>query len=320
MENQTVPCGSNCYKNIRETSKRSISPTADSQSTENVKKRPRKSSNAEENKCLISIENSSIEFPSAKTTISTCSFEKTDRALFRLFYFLFDGDFCSIRRIFDDDTSCHDLHREFLNDSLYFSQRLSKTDGETFSIRRAYRRRMPEGTTRAFLNYMKKFSNRKSTTLKPAYQPCSHDGPCSQENLSCRCMQMGTFCEKFCNCSADCPHRFPGCACKGSCLFNNCLCTAEGRECDADLCHNCGASYFPQNEQIETAPLIRNARSKSSRLNEIPTVQTRRTQSRASLTSMANPTTTIISCTNISLQRKIHKQVLVAESDGRSNK
>jgi len=114
---------------------------------------------------------------------------------------------------------------------------------------------MPDGSTRAFLLYMKKNLNRSQkntnpkkpsspTKLKPAYQPCLHDGPCTAENSECYCIRMGTFCEKFCNCSIDCPRRFPGCACKGSCTFNSCLCSAEGRECDPDLCHNCGASLF----------------------------------------------------------------------------
>lgn len=159
-------------------------------------------------------------------------------------------------QLFDQPTrTCVELHQQFVRDEKYFSQRFSSNDGEICSIRRPYRRVMPEGSTRAFLLYMKKTLQRnhqrkpsnESTTLKPSYQPCLHDGPCTAENPQCRCMQTGTFCEKYCYCSRDCPHRFPGCACKGSCLFNNCLCTAEGRECDSDLCHNCGASAFSNN-------------------------------------------------------------------------
>ena len=179
----------------------------------------------------------------------------TDRSLFRLFYFVLDGDLCLLSQLFDNNRTCQDLYQLFIQNSKYFSERLSSTNGLPFLIRHAYRRRMPEGTTRAFLIYIKKYFNRANdkhnqknpttaTTLKPAYQPCSHDGPCTPENTQCCCIKMGTFCEKFCNCSIDCPRRFPGCACKGSCLFNNCLCCAEGRECDPDLCHNCGASLL----------------------------------------------------------------------------
>jgi hypothetical protein len=181
----------------------------------------------------------------------------TDRSLFRLYYFLLDGDLCLLSELFDNNRTCQDFYQQFIYDSKYFSESISLTNGLPFSIRHSYRRRNPEGTTRAFLLYMKKNlnrthgnNNRKSstttttTTLKPAYQPCLHDGPCTSDNALCHCIKMGTFCEKYCNCSVDCPRRFPGCACKGSCLFNNCLCCAEGRECDPDLCHNCGASLF----------------------------------------------------------------------------
>ncbi len=180
------------------------------------------------------------------------SFTLTDRSLFRLFYFLFDGDLCLLTHLFHQ--TCYDLYEQFISDAKYFAEHISSNKNSPFLIRQPYRRRMPEGTTRQFLLYMKKnlnrthsTSNRKNsttTTLKPAYQPCAHDGPCTPENAQCHCIKMGTFCEKYCNCSVDCPRRFPGCACKGSCLFNNCLCCAEGRECDPDLCHNCGASLL----------------------------------------------------------------------------
>jgi hypothetical protein len=172
----------------------------------------------------------------------------TERSLFRLFYFLFNGDLCSMKDLFTNDRTCQDMYEQFILDTKYFSDRVSLTHGQAFVLRPSYRRRMLDGATRAFLLHVKKNSNqnqKSNSTLKPAYQPCLHDGPCTLSNLNCHCMQTGTFCEKFCHCSVDCPHRYPGCACKGACLLNNCLCCAEGRECDPDLCHKCGASLFP---------------------------------------------------------------------------
>lgn len=178
----------------------------------------------------------------------------TDRSLFRLFYFALDGDLCSIRQLFDDHYTCQDLYQKFILDAKYFSDRISLRNGSPFSIRQPYRRKMLEGATRAFLFHIKKHmnnnsnttnnNNQKLTSVKAAYQPCLHDGPCTLNNPDCHCMKNGTYCEKFCNCSIDCPHRFPGCTCKGACLLNNCLCCAEGRECDPDLCHKCGASLL----------------------------------------------------------------------------
>ncbi|CAF1329841.1 unnamed protein product [Rotaria sordida] len=290
----------------------------------------------------------------------------TDRSLFRLFYFIFDGDLCLINHLFNDHRTCQDIYQQFILDAKFFSEHISSKHGLTFSIREPYRRKMLEGATRAFLFHIKKHgnnnnnnnnsninNNNKSTTLKPAYQPCLHEGPCISSNHNCSCMQNGTYCEKYCNCSIDCPHRFPGCTCKGSCLLNNCLCCAEGRECDPDLCHKCGASLFLNpmdnfNSIIKSEPEIttttitgrktssslsrRNTRTKinenlparqhslrSCRIVEpsykLVRNQTKRTNSRASLNSNTTSTMPMVTCANISIQRKLYKQILITESD-----
>ena len=265
---QSEPCGSTCYKHQREHHKRPLSPTESPEQNKRQRKTsfkqisnenlnhdlPHQISDPSKRQCLTRIENHFLPQLNSDSTIENL-FTLTDRSLFRLFYFLFDGDLCYLTHLFPQRT-CQDFYEQFISDSKYFSEHLSLTHQTPFVIRQSYRRRMPDGSTRAFLLYTKKNLQRThsitypkknsntTTTLKPAYQPCSHEGPCSSDNPQCHCIKMGTFCEKFCNCSIDCPRRFPGCACKGSCLFNNCLCCAEGRECDPDLCHNCGASLF----------------------------------------------------------------------------
>ncbi|CAF3305857.1 unnamed protein product [Rotaria socialis] len=189
--------------------------------------------------------------------LSVNNWTLTDRSLFRLFYFVFHGDLCLVKQIFHDNRTCKDMYQQFIVDAKYFSERISLNNNFQFSIRQPYRRKMLEGATRSFLFHIKKNMNsnnhNKKSTLKPVYQPCLHDGPCVSSNKNCSCMKNGTYCEKYCNCSIDCPHRFPGCACKGACLLNNCLCCAEGRECDPDLCHKCGASLFPNpNEEFNS--------------------------------------------------------------------
>ncbi|CAG8481599.1 17154_t:CDS:10, partial [Dentiscutata heterogama] len=74
------------------------------------------------------------------------------------------------------------------------------------------------------------------------YHPCDHPGrPCDS---ACPCRQGNVPCEKYCHCELDCPRRFPGCNCTGAgkcCSNRTCVCFANYRECDPDLC-SCTAS------------------------------------------------------------------------------
>ena len=48
------------------------------------------------------------------------------------------------------------------------------------------------------------------------------------------------LCEKYCECIETCSRRFLGCNCKyGRCDTNTCVCVANQRECDPDLCLSC---------------------------------------------------------------------------------
>ena len=273
-DRNSIPCSASCHKNEREYLKRALSPSCQndrqklsSDSIDNVKRRRQQSSpfngtNCNENH-LNNLNNDSLPlfeyFKSSKKlnrtseTISLANhWTYTERSLFRLFYFLFDGDLCSMKHLFDEKRTCRDMYEQFILDAKYFAEHLSLTEGFPLVLRQTYRRRMLDGATRAFLFHIKKHVNQSSKSsgaMKSPYKPCTHEGPCSLDNIHCHCMQSGTYCEKFCNCPMDCPHRFPGCACKGACLLNNCLCCAEGRECDPDLCHKCGASVFIQSNQ-----------------------------------------------------------------------
>ncbi|DBA02429.1 TPA: hypothetical protein N0F65_008643, partial [Lagenidium giganteum] len=80
-----------------------------------------------------------------------------------------------------------------------------------------------------------------STAWNREYKPCDHEGPC--EPSRCSCLRRQHCCESGCGCSIACTNRFQGCRCsRGNCRTNACPCYAALRECDPDLCGNCGAN------------------------------------------------------------------------------
>lgn len=71
--------------------------------------------------------------------------------------------------------------------------------------------------------------------------PCDHDGPCNDNG--CSCAKEKLHCEKSCGCPPNCERRFRGCKCarKGNKVCTrNCPCVLANRECDPDLCGQCG--------------------------------------------------------------------------------
>jgi len=72
-----------------------------------------------------------------------------------------------------------------------------------------------------------------------------HCTDCSPD--SCLCFegkggddQPRNCCEKYCECPPKCTRRFLGCNCKyGGCVTSQCVCWANNRECDPDVCISC---------------------------------------------------------------------------------
>lgn len=80
---------------------------------------------------------------------------------------------------------------------------------------------------------------------RPPFFPCNHSGlACDQAN--CRCFRDNVMCEKACGCAKACYRRYKGCSCKQRrnevCHpKDRCECWRMNRECDPDLCRDCGA-------------------------------------------------------------------------------
>ena len=83
--------------------------------------------------------------------------------------------------------------------------------------------------------------------FRDAFTPCDHEGLCAKEN--CDCVQNLHFCTKACIWGSRSAYFFPGCECKkGECSSNACCCFKAKRECDPDLCLECGTCQDEPNK------------------------------------------------------------------------
>lgn len=77
------------------------------------------------------------------------------------------------------------------------------------------------------------------------FYPCYHPGT-TCEKVRCSCFVNRTPCEKSCACPPSCKRKWQGCDCRkksGSMVCfedSRCACFQLGRECDVDLCGDCG--------------------------------------------------------------------------------
>lgn len=97
------------------------------------------------------------------------------------------------------------------------------------------------------LEYWHKLSLNHYPDSRPGpFYPCYHPGK-SCEKSRCSCFENRIPCEKSCGCDSSCKFRWQGCDCRmkgGMICFEDarCACFQNGRECDADLCGDCGVS------------------------------------------------------------------------------
>lgn len=92
---------------------------------------------------------------------------------------------------------------------------------------------------------------------------CECTDGCSIEN-NCACLTgelnetneviNRKCCEKYCSCNINCDYRFLGCNCQyGRCMTKSCVCFANNRECDPDVCRSCCAAQAIKDKGISLA-------------------------------------------------------------------
>ena len=101
-----------------------------------------------------------------------------------------------------------------------------------------------------------------NTQYPPEIQNSKEPSTCSCAVCTpdvCPCLdnrsESRKICEKFCEC-VQCERKFLGCNCKyGGCLTASCVCYANQRECDPDICLSCCAgvlAHSPHAKDVET--------------------------------------------------------------------
>ncbi|KAJ0178539.1 hypothetical protein K1T71_006362 [Dendrolimus kikuchii] len=202
----------------------------------------------------------------------------SDQSLFRALHKVFPSNYCSIAQVMLSKT-CQQVYTYWIKTG----QEECGVEAELTPPRKKKKKH------RLWSVHCRKIQLKKDSASHHVYNytPCDHPNqPC--DNM-CPCLQSQNFCEKFCQCSSDCQNRFPGCRCKASCNTKQCPCYLGVRECDPDLCSACGADA--PHHHAAAAPLA--ATPAPAPLAAAPHVY----------------------CKNVSVQRGLHKHLLLAPSD-----
>ncbi|OQR71039.1 histone-lysine N-methyltransferase-like [Tropilaelaps mercedesae] len=159
-----------------------------------------------------------------------------EQSLFRVLSKPFYKNFCAMAAIMVTKT-CAQVYTFAQNEPVDVAPPPEDTDDDSRRAKKKKKHKMWSTHSRKFA-----VKNAAGPGLACQYSPCHHPGqPC---DTTCPCVQLRNFCEKFCHCSPDCLHRFPGCRCKAQCNTKQCPCYLAVRECDPDLCQACGADQL----------------------------------------------------------------------------
>jgi len=264
------PCGTNCYMKIYEPPQKDLAQSGydtnetnslcsadssgDHPKTRRKSRRKQQKSYGRKSKGS-SKENTPSEeldyavFDEIETIIQDSDFifetswTNGEKTIARGLMMVFQENYCAIARALMTK-KCIQVYKFFQTDSL--------TDIDAINSMPFLHTQSKNKTS--YADWRSNFNKLSDTGNTPAYIPCNHPGNKCKISV-CQCVEQKSPCEKFCLCCIDCKYRFPGCNCKHDCKSQSCPCFVMNRECDPDLCKNCGAgiteAYYRNCKNVE---------------------------------------------------------------------
>lgn len=179
---------------------------------------------------------------SNRTALSDMSkWTGAEESLVRVLSTIYPQNYCLISEIIGTK-DCSEVQAFIkMEGELFEKEGVESIDGDGYNITNSHSHGPRKKKRRRWSTHMRKFQLKREDDQHNLrnYMPCDHPGKSCDSD--CPCVQSRNFCEKFCNCSIDCVHRFQGCRCKAQCNTKQCPCYLAVRECDPDLCLKCGA-------------------------------------------------------------------------------
>lgn len=211
-----------------------------------VPKRIPKDTDLNETQLCTNCEKKEDQPDATNSSLNLASWTGSEMSLVRVLRKVYPQNFCIISEILGSK-DCSQI-QAFIKREDAISKPLVEEDEVEEDIEQR-NGRPKKKRRRAWSTHLRKFQMKRDDGQQwlRNYTPCHHPGkPCDND---CSCVISKNFCEKFCDCSPDCVHRFPGCRCKAQCNTKQCPCYSAVRECDPDLCGQCGADQ----EDIKSA-------------------------------------------------------------------
>lgn len=186
LEPSDEPCGAKCYMNL--------------QGIKGVSVEVKKGKGSSDDKKEVKMETD--ESSSSSFIEPDDVWTGSDQSFFRVLHRSFLDNYCAIANGMQTKT-CQQVH-EFAQEEMKHIEPLEL--GKNASPPRKQQKK--KINTKLWTMHIRKNARKEANQNNVYnYTPCDHAGACGN---GCPCFESSNYCEKYCNCSSECPNRFPG--------------------------------------------------------------------------------------------------------------